>query len=111
MTENIINDIWLDLTIFDKLNLGFIGNVNKITGLDAAYRIWEEANNTIENSNGNQEKLNQGFLSLKRAFNVTSKELKKNLGIDQIKYNGKKKKNDFLADLEYFEIIKTLNIS
>ena len=84
MTENIINDIWLDLTIFDKLNLGFIGNVNKITGLDAAYRIWEEANNTIENSNGNQEKLNQGFLSLKRAFNVTSKELKKILGLTKL---------------------------
>lgn len=86
-------------------------NVGKIYGLNSAYEIWNEANNTILNCNENKERLNQGFLSLKRAFNVTSMELRKNLGIDNIKYSSKQKTKDFLGDLEYFEIIKTLTLS
>ncbi len=91
--------------------IGRVVNVGKIYGLNSAYEIWNEANNTILNCNDNKEKLNQGFLSLKRAFNVTSMELRKNLGIDNIKYSSKKKTKDFLGDLEYFEIIKTLTLN
>lgn len=110
MENKLIENIWIDTNIFDNCNAFLISKSSKIDGLDGAYRIWEEANNTIESSKGNEEKLNQGFLSLKRAFNVASSELRKNLGIDKIKYNSKKRK-DFLSDLEYFEITKTLTIN
>ena len=79
--------------------------------MDSAYVIWQEANNTIELSDGNTEKLNQGFLSLKRAFNVASLELKKKIAIDKIKHSLKEKPNDFLGDLEYFQITKTLTLN
>ena len=111
MSNNFLKNIWIDTSIFEQGTIGGIANTSRIYGLDDAYRIWEEANNTILNCNGNLEKLNQGFLSLKRAFNVTSMELRKNLGIDKIKYSSKKKSKDFLSDLEYFEIIKTLTLN
>lgn len=111
MSKNIINDIWIDADIFSNGSIGGIANTEKLNGLDSAYRIWEEANNTILNSNDNNEILNQGFLSLKRAFNVTSIQLRKYLALDKIMYKSKKKNKDFLADLEYFEIIKTLTLS
>ncbi|MBU5668417.1 hypothetical protein KQI68_01045 [Peptoniphilus sp. MSJ-1] len=111
MGNNFIENIWIDTKIFENASMLKSININKIYGLDSAYRIWEEANNTILNCNNNEEKLNQGFLSLKRAFNVTSIELRKNLAIDKIKYDSKKKSKDFLGDLEYFEIIKTVTIS
>lgn len=111
MGKNILDTLWLNGSIFEKCTMGSIQNTSKIYGMDAAYTIWKEANHTIENCNGNVEKLNQGFLSLKRAFNVASIELKKNLGLDKIRYSGKKKEKDFLADLEYFEITKTLTLN
>lgn len=111
MNENIIENISIDLNIFDNSIMTSITNNGKVDGLNEAYAIWEEANNTIESSDGNKEKLNQGFLSLKRAFNVTSIELKNNLAINNIMYSSKNKKRDFLSDLEFFEITKTLTIS
>lgn len=111
MENRLLNKIMINTNIFENGSIGGISNTEKINGLDSAYNIWEEANNTILNSNGNKEILNQGFLSLKRAFNVTSMELRKNLGIDKIKYTSKKKNKDFLADLEYFEISKTLTLN
>lgn len=111
MGKNILETLWLNSKFFDNCTMGSIQNTSKIHGLDAAYKIWEEANHTIENCKGNLEKMNQGFLSLKRAFNVASSELKKNVGLDKIRYSGKKKRKDFLADLEYFEITKTLTIN
>ena len=111
MVDKILNNIRIDTNIFKNGSIGGVQNITKIHGLDSAYEIWEEANRTILNSNGNNEILNQGFLSLKRAFNVTSIELKKHLAIDKIGYDTKKSKKDFLGDLEYFEIIKTLTLS
>ena len=111
MERNIIDKIWVDAKIFENNTVSSIKNMSRINGLMNAYKIWEEANNTILNCKGNEEKLNQGFLSLKRAFNVTSMELRKNLGIDKIKYKSKRKEKDFLGDLEYFEIIKTLTLN
>lgn len=111
MESNFLDKIWIDSKIFENSLIGRITNIGKIYGLNNAYEIWNEANNTILNCNGNKEKLNQGFLSLKRAFNVTSMELRKNLGIDNIKYSSKKNTKDFLGDLEYFEIIKTLTLN
>lgn len=111
MENNLIKNIWIDSKIFENSIVDGIINSHKMYGLDSAYKIWEEANNTISNCNENEEKLNQGFLSLKRAFNVTSMELRKNLGIDKIQYSSKKKAKDFLADLEYFEVIKTLTLN
>lgn len=111
MKNNILENIWIDSNIFKNGIVGGITNTHKIYGLDSAYKIWEEANNTILNCGKNVEKLNQGFLSLKRAFNVTSVELKKNLAIDKIRYSSKKKNKDFLGDLEHFEIIKTLTLN
>ena len=111
MTGNFIENIWIDLKIFEYGLMSRATKFDKICSLNSAYKIWEEANNTILNCNENVEKLNQGFLSLKRAFNVTSMELRKNLGIDNIKYSSKQKKKDFLGDLEYFEIIKTLTLN
>ena len=111
MVGNFIENIWIDSKIFENCLIGRITNVGKLYGLNSAYEIWDEANNTILNCNGNKERLNQGFLALKRAFNVTSMELRKNLGIDNIKYSSKQKKKDFLGDLEYFEIIKTLTLN
>lgn len=106
MEGNFLENVWIDSKIIEDCMIGRVMNVGKIYGLNSAYEIWNEANNTILNCNDNVEKLNQGFLSLKRAFNVTSMELRKNLGIDNIKYSSKKKTKDFLRDLEYFEIIK-----
>lgn len=111
MGKNILDTLWLNGSVFENCTMGSIQNTFKIYGMDAAYTIWKEANHTIENCNGNVEKLNQGFLSLKRAFNVASIELRKNLGLDKIRYSGKKKERDFLADLEYFEITKTLTLN
>ena len=111
MNENIIENISIDLNIFENSKMTSITNNGKVDGLNEAYAIWEEANNTIESSNGNKEKLNQGFLSLKRAFNVTSIELKNNLAINNIMYSTKNKKRDFLSDLEFFEITKIITIS
>lgn len=111
MNENIIENISIDLNIFENSEITSITNNGKVDGLNEAYAIWEEANNTIESSNGNKEKLNQGFLSLKRAFNVTSIELKNNLAINNIMYSTKNKKRDFLSDLEFFEITKIITIS
>ncbi|CAC9935580.1 hypothetical protein PEPNEM18_01577 [Aedoeadaptatus nemausensis] len=111
MERSFIDTIWVDTKIFEDNTVGSIKNMGRINGLISAYKIWEEANDTILNCKGNEEKLNQGFLSLKRAFNVTSLELRKNLGIDNIKYESKQKKKDFLGDLEYFEIIKTLTLN
>lgn len=111
MERNIIDKIWVDAKVFENNTVSSIKNMSRINGLINAYKIWEEANNTILNCKGNEEKLNQGFLSLKRAFNVTSMELRKNLGIDKIKYKSKRKERDFLGDLEYFEIIKTLTLN
>ena len=111
MERNFIDKIWVDPNIFKNNTVSSIKNMGRINGLISAYKIWEEANNTILNCKGNEEKLNQGFLSLKRAFNVTSLELRKNLGIDKIQYSSKKKTKDFLADLEYFEVIKTLTLN
>lgn len=111
MENNLIKNIWIDSKIFENSIVGGITNSHKMHGLDSAYKIWEEANKTISNCNGNEEKLNQGFLSLKRAFNVTSMELRKNLGIDKIQHSSKKRAKDFLADLEYFEVIKTLTLN
>ena len=85
MENNFIEKIWINSNICENCVLSVITNSHKIYGLESAYKIWEEANNTILSCNGNEEKLNQGFLSLKRAFNVTSIELRKNLGIDSIK--------------------------
>lgn len=111
MEGNFLENVWIDSKIIEDCMIGRVMNVGKIYGLNSAYEIWNEANNTILNCNENKEKLNQGFLSLKRAFNVTSMELRKNLGIDNIKYSSKKKTKDFLGDLEYFEIIKTLTLN
>lgn len=111
MNENIIENISIDLNIFENSEMTSITNNGKVDDLNEAYAIWEEANNTIESSNGNKEKLNQGFLSLKRAFNVTSIELKNNLAINNIMYSTKNKKRDFLSDLEFFEITKIITIS
>lgn len=111
MRGRILNNIRIHKDIFKDGSIGGIQNITKIYGLESAYEIWEEANRTILNSNGNNEILNQGFLSLKRAFNVASIELKKNLAIDKIEYDTKQGKKDFLGDLEYFEIIKTLTLS
>lgn len=111
MNENIIENISIDLNIFENSEMTSITNNGKVDGLNEAYAIWEEANNTIKSSNGNKEKLNQGFLSLKRAFNVTSIELKNNLAINNIMYSTKNKKRDFLSDLEFFEITKIITIS
>lgn len=111
MEGNFLENVWIDSKIIENSIIGSVINAGKIYGLNSAYEIWNEANNTILNCNGNKEKLNQGFLSLKRAFNVTSLELRKNLGIDNIKYSSKQKNKDFLGDLEYFEIIKTLTLS
>lgn len=111
MEGNFLENVWIDSKIIEDCIIGRVMNVGKIYGLNSAYEIWNEANNTILNCNENKERLNQGFLSLKRAFNVTSMELRKNLGIDNIKYSSKKKTKDFLGDLEYFEIIKTLTLN
>lgn len=111
MEGNFLENVWIDSKIIEDCMIGRVMNFCKIYGLNNAYEIWNEANNTILNCNENKEKLNQGFLSLKRAFNVTSMELRKNLGIDNIKYSSKQKTKDFLGDLEYFEIIKTLTLS
>lgn len=111
MKKNILETISIDLNMFENSEMASITNNGKADGLKEAYAIWEEANNTIESSGGNKEKLNQGFLSLKRAFNVTSIELKNNLAINNIMYSSKNKKRDFLSDLEFFEITKTLTIS
>lgn len=111
MNKNILETISIDLNMFENSEMASITNNGKADGLKEAYAIWEEANNTIESSGGNKEKLNQGFLSLKRAFNVTSIELKNNLAINNIMYSLKNKKRDFLSDLEFFEITKTLTIS
>lgn len=111
MEGNFLENVWIDSKIIEDCMIGRVVNVGKIYGLNSAYEIWNEANNTILNCNDNKEKLNQGFLSLKRDFNVTSMELRKNLGIDNIKYSSKKKTKDFLGDLEYFEIIKTLTLN
>lgn len=111
MNENIIENISIDLNIFENSEMTSITNNGKVDGLNEAYAIWEEANNTIKSSNGNKEKLNQGFLSLKRAFNVTSIELKNNLATNNIMYSTKNKKRDFLSDLEFFEITKIITIS
>lgn len=111
MGRDIIDKVWIDPKIFETNTISSIKNMGRINGLISAYKIWEEANDTILNCKGNKEKLNQGFLSLKRAFNVTSMELRKNLGIDNIKYNSKQKTKDLLGDLEYFEIIKTLTLN
>lgn len=111
MEGNFLENVWIDSKIIKNSIIGRITNVSKIYGLNSAYEIWNEANNTILNCSGNKEKLNQGFLSLKRAFNVTSMVLRKNLGIDTIKYSSKQKTKDFLGDLEYFEIIKTLTLN
>ena len=77
MERNIIDKIWVDAKVFENNIVSSIKNMSRINGLINAYKIWEEANNTILNCKGNEEKLNQGFLSLKRAFNVTSMELRK----------------------------------
>lgn len=111
MNENILKNIWVDLNLFDEQSTGIVSAKGTTEGLDNAYVIWQEANNTIELSDGNKEKLNQGFLSLKRAFNVASLELKKKIAIDKIKYSLKEKHNDFLGDLEYFQITKTLTLN
>lgn len=111
MEGNFLENVWIDSKIIENSIIGSVIHAGKIYGLNSAYEIWNEANNTILNCNGNKEKLNQGFLSLKRAFNVTSLELRKNLGIDNINYSSKQKNKDFLGDLEYFEIIKTLTLS
>ncbi len=111
MNENILKNIWIDLNIFDEQSTGIVSAKGTTEDLDSAYVIWQEANNTIELSDGNTEKLNQGFLSLKRAFNVASLELKKKIAIDKIKHSLKEKPNDFLGDLEYFQITKTLTLN
>lgn len=111
MNKNILKNIWLDLNIFDEKSSGIVSAKCTTDDLDSAYFIWQEANNTIELSDGNTEKLNQGFLSLKRAFNVASLELKKKIAIDKIEYSLKKKSNDLLGDLEYFQITKTLTLN
>lgn len=110
MGEKIIENIWVKKSFFDKSYTGSLYSVHLSDSLDPAYTIWDEANKTILASDGNVEKLNQGFLSLKRAFNATSKMITKYLGLDQIEYTGKAKKKDFLATLEHFEIMKTLTL-
>lgn len=111
MNDNILKNIWIDLDIFNEQVTGIISAKGVTGGLDSAYIIWQEANNTILLSDGNTEKLNQGFLSLKRAFNVASLELKKKIAVDRIKHSFKEKANDFLGDLEYFQITKTLTLN
>ncbi|HHU53050.1 MAG TPA: hypothetical protein GXZ43_03080 [Clostridiaceae bacterium] len=106
----ILNQIWVSYTFFEDSMTSSLINKVKRNSLEDAYVIWEEANKTILNSGDNIEKLNQGFLSLKRAFNVTSKSLKENLGINEIHYTGKKSNKKFLDVLEHFEIIKTITI-
>lgn len=107
--NKILDDIWIDLSFFKDITTSSSVNLARTNLLQDAYIIWEEANKTILESSGNKEKLNQGFLSLKRAFNVASIELKKNTGIDEIQYSGKNKRN-FFSVLEYFDIVKTLSL-
>ncbi|MDK4479643.1 hypothetical protein MWG12_10450, partial [Fusobacterium necrophorum] len=107
--NKILDDIWIDLSFFKDITTSSSVNLARTNLLQDAYIIWEEANKTILESSGNKEKLNQGFLSLKRAFNVASIELKKNTGIDEIQYSGKNKR-DFFSVLEYFDIVKTLSL-
>lgn len=78
MENNFRESVWINSNICENCVISVITNVHKIYGLESAYKIWEEANNTILSCNWNEEKLNQGFLSLKRAFNVTSIEFEKN---------------------------------
>lgn len=64
MERSFIDTIWVDTKIFEDNTVGSIKNMGRINGLISAYKIWEEANDTILNCKGNEEKLNQGFLSL-----------------------------------------------
>lgn len=111
MSENnkILKDVWIKKRFFDNVTVGSVIR-NKVYELDDAYNIWYEANQRILESKGNKEKINQGFLSLKRAFNVTTKVLKKNIAIDNINYNNSTNKRYILGVLEYFEIIKPITI-
>ncbi len=100
-----INKIWIDEDFFDSRisTLSAFGDIDK-EKLQKAYRIWEEAHNTIVKSGENDELFNQGFIALKRAFNVTSKVLKKEFGLHNINYTGKTK--SFFSTLEHFDIMK-----
>lgn len=106
----ILENIWINKSVFNNNLMGSSFSNYRLNLFDDAYTIWEEANNTIKNSGDNKELLNQGFLSLKRAFNVASQILRKHMGIDQINYSGKSKR-DFLGDIEFFGITKTLTLN
>ncbi len=100
-----INKIWIDEDFFDG-EIDVIESVfdGEIENLQKAYRIWEEAHNTIVKSGENEELFNQGFIALKRAFNVISKVLKKEFGLHNISYTGRTK--SFFSTLEHFDIMK-----
>ena len=65
MEGNFLENVWIDSKIIEDCIIGRVINVGKISGLNSAYEIWDEANNTILNCNENKEKLNQGFYLLK----------------------------------------------
>lgn len=47
MENNFRESIWINSNICENCVMSVITNVHKIYGLESAYKIWKEANNTI----------------------------------------------------------------
>ena len=105
--------IWIDFRILENIPpLGAFSEIS-VENRRRVYDIWKSAYKTMINSYDNEKQIiydrnnfEQGYVSLKRAYNLRIRQLNEAYGFSQINYSEKKKCDGILEILEFFDVVK-----